>query len=63
MFYAMHSTLNGIIPLLTVRITGLMAFAGKSFSSKPPGMKKVPYKQHFNWAFRHQDSIRYLKTQ
>jgi len=26
MIYAIHSTLNGIIPLLTVRIKGLMAF-------------------------------------
>ena len=26
MFYAIHSTLNGIIPLLTARIKGLMAF-------------------------------------
>ncbi len=36
MFYAIHSTLNGIIPLLTVKLKGLMANdAGEIFWFTP----------------------------
>jgi hypothetical protein len=31
MIYAIHSTFNGIIPLLMVRIEGLMAIGGPGF--------------------------------
>ena len=62
MFYAIHSTMNGIIPLLAVENDGLMAwgkfenelFFGKFFGEKAAfsvwigsfGKKKVLSKQH-----------------
>lgn len=40
MFYAIHSTLNGIIPLLAVRIKGLMAFGDSGFRYQNERYKK-----------------------
>ena len=52
MIYAIHSTLNGIIPLLTVRINGLMVFGDLSRMGIRAEIKKCCHKQHFsNWLF------------
>ena len=34
MIYAIHSTLNGIIPLLTVKISGLTESGGEAFGDQ-----------------------------
>ena len=63
MIYAIHSTLNGIIPLLAVRIKGLMA-DGKSDSGyyrNLRGKKSAVIKQHFTIGFS-LPGYKYLNT-
>ena len=61
MIYAIHSTLNGTIPVLTVRIEGLMVLGKQEMSKNLPGIKKVLHNSTSVLAFRRGNSTHYLQ--